>query len=58
MSAFCYTVSSDGQIEVAQSSFSNKNGIYKVAMLSKDDTRLSIRLNLAKNGQKTGVPQC
>ncbi|TNJ61377.1 hypothetical protein FE784_34460 [Paenibacillus hemerocallicola] len=58
MGAFCYTVRSDGQIEVAQSSFSNKNGIYKVAMLSKDDTRLSIRLNLAKDGLKTGVPQC
>lgn len=53
MGAYCYKVSCDGKIEVEESRYSNKNGIYKVALLSRDDACLSVKLSLEKIDQET-----
>ncbi|MDF2723912.1 MAG: hypothetical protein K0Q59_3587 [Paenibacillus sp.] len=45
---FRYSVSCDGRIEEMQGNCANKNGVYKVALLSNGSNRLSVRLNLAR----------
>ena len=46
-----YNVSSDGEFREDKYLYGNRNGIYKLATIYKCDNKLTVKLNLCKNGE-------
>ena len=48
MGDYLYSICCDGEIKEDENRYGNRNGIYKLAVISKNDTTLSVKLNLYK----------
>lgn len=46
-----YNIRCNGKIRIDENKYGNRNGIYKLAIISKNDTKLSVRLNLSKKAK-------
>ena len=46
-----YNIRCNGKIRIDENKYGNRNGVYKLAIISKNDTKLSVRLNLGKKAK-------